>query len=104
MEGISRRSFLKGVGVVGATAAMGAGLAACSPAAEPSTGGSDAVETASGIGVVVDAASTEEADIVVVGSGIGGFMASRKTRSWAAARTTPNATGRLPMSTKPRRA
>ena len=76
MEGISRRSFLKGVGVVGATAAMGAGLAACSPAAEPSTGGSDAVETASGIGVVVDAASTEEADIVVVGSGIGGFMAS----------------------------
>ena len=75
MEGISRRSFLKGVGVVGATAAMGAGLAACSPAAEPSTGGSDAVETASGIGVVVDAASTEEADIVVVGSGIGGFMA-----------------------------
>lgn len=79
MEHISRRSFLKGIGVVGATAAVGAGLAACSPAAESGTGsGSTASssEAADGIGVVVDAQSTEEADIVVVGSGIGGFMAS----------------------------
>lgn len=78
MEGISRRSFLKGAGIVGATAAMGAGLAACSPAAESNAGGTPGAtaEAASGIGVVVDATSTEEADIVVVGSGIGGFMAS----------------------------
>lgn len=78
MEGISRRSFLKGAGIVGATAAVGAGLAACSPAAESNAGGTSGAtaEAASGIGVVVDATSTEEADIVVVGSGIGGFMAS----------------------------
>ncbi|MFR1639273.1 MAG: twin-arginine translocation signal domain-containing protein [Eggerthellaceae bacterium] len=78
MEHISRRSFLKSIGVVGATAAVGAGLAACSPAAESSTGSGSAAssEAAEGIGVVVDAQSTEEADIVVVGSGIGGFMAS----------------------------
>ena len=79
MEHISRRSFLKGVGVVGATAAVGAGLAACSPSAESSGGDGAAAsvsEATQGIGVVVDAATTEEADIVVVGSGIGGFMAS----------------------------
>lgn len=81
MEQISRRSFLKGMGVVGATAAVGAGLAACS---SPAASGSGSVaesaaagsEATKGVGTVVDAASTEEADIVVVGSGIGGFMAS----------------------------
>ena len=44
--------------------------------ADAPSGESPAAANASGIGVVVDPATTEDADIVVVGSGIGGFMAS----------------------------
>lgn len=89
MEGLTRRSFLAGAGFVGAAIA-GMGLAGCSPAAPAApaadqadgaaTDGTQAVATpvgnAEGIGVVVEPARTEDADIVVVGSGIGGFMAS----------------------------
>lgn len=84
MEGLTRRNFLQGAGVLGVSALAGAGLAACSaqegtPTAD--TGETSEVQastlgTAEGIGVVVEPARTEDADIVVVGSGIGGFMAS----------------------------
>lgn len=75
MAELTRRSFLTGAGIIGAGALAGASLAAL--------GSQDAFATeidselnVDGIGIVVDADRTEEADIVVVGSGIGGFMAS----------------------------
>lgn len=83
MADLTRRSFLMGTGILGATALAGVGLAGCSP--ESSSSAADAYaasqnasasSSVDGIGVVVDAARTEQADIVVVGSGIGGFMAA----------------------------
>lgn len=76
MAQITRRNFLKGAGVVGAAALATGALVSCSnaekaPAADP---GEEKVEA--GIGVVLEPDATEDADIVVVGSGIGGFMAS----------------------------
>ena len=79
-QGMTRRSFLAGVGVAGAGAAAMGILAGCSSSsdADGSSGSSDTTDSTNpdGIGEVVDASSTEDADIVVVGSGIGGFMAS----------------------------
>ena len=81
-DGLSRRSFLAGAGLLGAGAMAGGLLSGCSSGSAAEKGGdtsggeSPAATNASGIGVVVDPAITEDADIVVVGSGIGGFMAS----------------------------
>lgn len=80
---LSRRTFLKGAGLAGATTLFGAGLAGCAaPASSANTQTSTAANATStalnpdGIGIVVDPASTEEADVVVVGSGIGGFFSA----------------------------
>ena len=83
---LSRRSFLAGAGLMGAGAMAGGLLAGCSSGnAAGNASGSDAEDgvrdasatgNAEGIGTVVEPSSTEDADIVVVGSGIGGFMAS----------------------------
>ena len=83
---LSRRSFLAGAGLMGAGAMAGGLLAGCSSGnAAGNASGSDtedgvrdasATGNAEGIGTVVEPSSTEDADIVVVGSGIGGFMAS----------------------------
>ena len=89
MEKLTRRSFLKGAGAVSAAAVAGAALAGCSGSSSDSGSSStESGESESGntvaasyanpdnIGVVVDADSEEEADAVVVGSGIGGFTAA----------------------------
>ena len=77
MEKISRRTFLQGAGVVGAAVAATAGLSAVAFADEAEEAEAEEEELENdGIGVVVDADVEETADIVVVGSGLGGFMAS----------------------------
>ena len=87
MEELSRRTFLKGAGIAGIGALAVAGLAGCTSGESGGAGdgssdltragaGAGADSNPEGIGVVVDAANTEDADIVVVGSGIGGFFAS----------------------------
>jgi fumarate reductase flavoprotein subunit len=99
MEDLTRRSFLKGAGVIGAATLAGAGLIACSPEGDTGNGvagsgtgaesgtGTDTslVSTGAGnpnvtgraqIGIIKEASVTEDADIVVVGSGIGGMMAA----------------------------
>jgi fumarate reductase flavoprotein subunit len=80
---LTRRSFLKGASLGGVALAAGgaAALAGCTPDskdAESGRTGSQAPDLTgrSGIGVVKEAASTEDADIVVVGSGMGGMMAA----------------------------
>ena len=92
MEDISRRSFLQGAAAMGAAAAV-SGMAATAfadeaPAEDLTTVTTEEAATEEvaeeeaeevendGIGVIVDADSEEDADIVVVGSGIGGFMAA----------------------------
>ncbi|MDR2454470.1 MAG: FAD-binding protein [Bifidobacteriaceae bacterium] len=87
MGQVSRRQLLQGAALAGA-GILGAGaLAACSPlSADEADGTSPAGGDGSGatpdltgrgdIGLVKDAEQTEDADIVVVGSGIGGFTAS----------------------------
>ena len=82
-DGLSRRSFLSRSGSVGsgrhggrAAVRLLVGKRRGKRAADAPGGESPAAANASGIGVVVDPATTEDADIVVVGSGIGGFMAS----------------------------
>lgn len=72
MSGITRRSF---VGIAAATGALAAtpALALADDAAEPAASTDGGIE----VGVPVDApATTEDVDVVVVGSGIGGFFAS----------------------------
>ena len=76
MEKITRRSFLKGSAALGAMAAVGAGLSACSGSSSSGSTATEDTTDETSIGVVVDADSEEEADIVVVGSGIGGFTAA----------------------------
>lgn len=84
MERLTRRSFLQGIGVVGVTALAGSGLVACSTTSSgSSTSAEEAATVDEGIGVVTDAQTTEDADIVVVGSGIGGFTASMVAKEQA---------------------
>ena len=78
---ISRREFLKGSAALAAATAFGAMAV---PAAYAEETKDEALESkyckgydnAAGIGIVSEADSVEDADIVVVGSGIAGFMAS----------------------------
>ncbi|MDR3314894.1 MAG: FAD-binding protein [Coriobacteriales bacterium] len=94
MKELSRRTFLRGAGILGAAALGGsAALVACSPQA--SNGGTPEKDAGSGttagvssektkgIGVLASPTATEEADIVVVGSGIGGFTASMVAKEQA---------------------
>ena len=84
-KNISRRDFLKG-SAAGAAAMAAAGVlsgfgvtafAADTPAAEAlETKYCNGYDNAAGIGIVSEPDSKEEAEIVVVGSGIAGFMAS----------------------------
>lgn len=90
MADLSRRTFLKGASLMGAAALAGAGLAGCasspssSSAAEGSSSGNmSASEPSNEVGTVVGATRTEDADIVVVGSGIGGFFASMISKEQA---------------------
>jgi fumarate reductase flavoprotein subunit len=92
MTKIDRRVFLKGTGVV----SVGAALAACSPkteggAQESGAAAPDPTESMiapgyanpDGIGIPVTPDSTEEADVVVVGSGMGGFTAAMLAKELA---------------------
>jgi fumarate reductase flavoprotein subunit len=100
---LNRRSFLKGAGLFGAASlagAAGVGLVGCN--AQPSgsgggtTNGGESGKTSDadskvgagyanpdGIGIVQTPTTTEQADVVVVGSGIGGFYASMITKEQA---------------------
>lgn len=78
---MTRRSF---VGAAAATGAVAAVLPTLAKASESSA--SAAAESAADsleIGVVQEPASTEDVDVVVVGSGIGGFFASMITKEQA---------------------
>ena len=81
---ISRRDFLKGTaaGAAAATAANVLGsfgvTAFAADEAKLETKYCNGYDNAAGIGIVSEPDSTEEADIVCVGSGIAGFMASMK--------------------------
>lgn len=93
---LDRRSFLKGGLAAGAAAAAGTMLAGCAgkPAVQNPDGGS-AASTASdagigngyanpdGIGIPVTPDVTEDVDVVVVGSGMGGFTASMLVKEQA---------------------
>jgi fumarate reductase flavoprotein subunit len=73
---LSRRSFLKIVGITGAATATAAGLAACVP-----NGGSSPNDTPSGIDATkapinYDISATEEVDLVVIGAGAAGCSAA----------------------------
>jgi fumarate reductase flavoprotein subunit len=85
---INRRQFL-GLGALAAASAGTLSLMACSPqdaasdalapTAEPSISGTaiaPGYDNKDGIGILVDPDSTEDADVVVVGSGMGGFAAA----------------------------
>ena len=82
MKGISRRSFLKGSAAAAATVAALGAVGIPAVLAEEAT--DEALESryckgydnAGGIGIPAEPDATEDADIVVVGSGIAGFMAS----------------------------
>lgn len=95
-KGATRRQFLSGVGLVGATAAVG-GLAACSPSASSggdSSAASDSSATGGGDGSAqangnltwlpeepqisdADVESEETADVVIIGCGVAGTTAAR---------------------------
>jgi len=82
---LSRRTFIKGAGF-GAAGMLGAGvLAACAPPSSGDSGGDANVseDTAAGvlgnrdnIGALREAASTEETDVVIIGSGMAGHTAA----------------------------
>ena len=89
---LNRRSFLKGAGVFGAGTLLAGGLAACAPVSggtsEVAGGSADAAASGTfppgayqsskseNIGIVREATSSEDVDVVVVGSGMGGFSAA----------------------------
>ena len=90
---LDRRTFLKGGLVAGAAAATGSMLAACSPQSTGASGAHDDADggtTASpvgagyanpdGVGIPVNPDSTEDVDVVVIGSGMGGFTAAMLTK------------------------
>lgn len=93
--GFDRRTFLKGGIVAGAAVAAGSMLAACSPQASGSSEAGAAEGSAvpssigagyanpDGIGIPVEPDSTEDVDIVVIGSGMGGFTAAMLTKEQA---------------------
>ena len=103
MEELTRRTFLKAAGIAGASAFAVAGIAGCAPSNQGSDGGGSGgggtntgSDSGSGsslsaktkdIGKVVEASRTEDADIVVVGSGIGGFFASMISKEQAPSAT-----------------
>jgi fumarate reductase flavoprotein subunit len=95
MKELSRRSFIAGAGFLGAgVAALSSAslLTACSPQEAPNSAGGVAEGSGAGsagaskiapgygnpdgIGIPVEPDSVEEADVVVVGSGMGGFAAA----------------------------
>lgn len=92
VQGLDRRTFLKGGLAAGAVAAAGSLLAACAPQASgtsnANTGGSIPDDKAAaspvgagyanpdGVGIPVDPETTEDVDVVVMGSGMGGFTAA----------------------------
>ena len=77
---ISRRDFLKGAAAAAAVTALGSTVPAAfaddSQEAPLETVYCKGYDNAAGIGIVSEADRVEDADIVVVGSGIAGFMAS----------------------------
>lgn len=89
---LDRRSFLKGGIAFGAAAAAGSMLASCSPQESKSSNTSDAASGTSsspvatgyanpdGIGIPVNPDTTEDADVVVIGSGMGGLTAAMLTK------------------------
>lgn len=94
-KGFDRRTFLKGGLVVSAAAAASSLLAACAPQASSASGagaGGDAADNKAAspvgagyanpdrVGVPVDPDSTEDVDVVVMGSGMGGFTAAMLTK------------------------
>ena len=97
-KNLDRRTFLKGGIVAGAAAAAGSMLAACAPQASVATatpnsadeggarGASDATGVGAGyanpdgVGIPVTPSTTEDADVVVIGSGMGGFTAAMLTK------------------------
>ena len=93
--GFDRRTFLKGGIVAGAAVAAGSMLAACSPQASGSSEAGAAEGSAvpssigagyanpDGIGIPVEPDSTEDVDVVVIGSGMGGFTAAMLTKEQA---------------------
>jgi len=95
MEDISRRKFLRGAVLAGTGAVAAGALAACSPTNTQSeaTGGTSSTTTTAatskvgagyanpdGIGILVQAESIEDVDVVVIGSGMGGFAAAMLTK------------------------
>ena len=80
---LSRRNFLKGLGVVGATTAAATALSACSPSTSNSEEGST-VEVSQGSdwknppAEVTDFAQEIDCDVVVCGHGFAGLTACRE--------------------------
>ena len=81
----SRRNFLKGMGLVGATAAAGAALAGCAPASntEKKTDASAAPSASEATwrtapAEITDFAQTIDCDVVVCGHGFAGITACRE--------------------------
>ena len=80
---LSRRNFLKGLGVVGATTAAATALSACSPSTSKSEEGStDEVSQGSNWknppAEVTDFAQEIDCDVVVCGHGFAGLTACRE--------------------------
>ena len=95
---LDRRTFLKGSMAATAAAAAGSLLAACAPQAPANNSatalGDGAAASAGspvasgyanpdGIGIPVTPDTTEEADVVVIGSGMGGLTAAMLTKEQA---------------------
>ncbi|NTU88341.1 MAG: FAD-dependent oxidoreductase [Actinobacteria bacterium] len=79
MGEVSRRDFLKGAGLVGASAAV-AGLAGCSGSASANSdkGATVAAESAADLGRDV---AVFETDVLIIGGGVSGLTAARKAAS-----------------------
>lgn len=80
---LSRRNFLKGLGVVGATTAAATALSACSPStSKPEEGSTDEVSQGSNWknppAEVTDFAQEIDCDVVVCGHGFAGLTACRE--------------------------
>ncbi len=94
-KSLDRRTFLKGSIVAGAAAAAGSVLASCAPQASGAaeSGGASSGVPASGIGagyanpdgvgVPVEPDAVEDVDVVVIGSGMGGFTAAMLAKEQA---------------------
>lgn len=81
----SRRNFLKGMGLVGATAAAGAALAGCAPASNTKTKTDDSAAPSASEATwrtapaeITDFAQTIDCDVVVCGHGFAGITACRE--------------------------